>query len=169
MQAQHICDTLTWLPAKIPMPSASSIDHILAGIANIAHALKHPLPNTPLAPLADSQSAALCKIMEVINGTIPTALAKTTHLQPATTAPAPPLRVQSPIAIVALTPDTQEAILIPPDDDDDAALRVEPTPPWEPSPTIIPPDNDDVTTPQSNHTHPTPPLPAQFSQLAWHP
>jgi len=169
-QAQCICDTLTWLPTKIPMPSASSVNHILAGIVDIAHALKHPSPNSPLAPLADSQSTALRKIMELINSAAPTALAKTPRRQPVTiaTATTPPLRVQAPIAIVTLTPDTQEAILIPPDDDNAAALRVEPTPPREPSPTIIPPD-DDVTVPRNNRTHRTPPPPAQRSQPAQHP
>jgi len=48
-RAQHICDTLTWLPTKIHMPSASSIDHILAGIANIAHAsnIRHQTHHWP--------------------------------------------------------------------------------------------------------------------------
>jgi len=134
------------------MPSASSIDHILASIADIAHALKHLSPNSPLAMLADSQSAALRKIMEVINSAVPTSPTKTPCLQPKTTAAAPPLRVKSPTATVTHTPDAQEPILIPPDDNDDAALRVEPMPPQVPGPTIIPLDDDDVTVPQSNHT-----------------
>jgi len=66
------------------MPSASSVNHIMASIAEIAHALKHLLPNSSLASLADSQSTALHKIMEVINGAVPTAPTKTTPLEPAT-------------------------------------------------------------------------------------
>jgi len=49
-QAQCIANTIVWLPSKIPMPMASSTDYIKAGIANIAHALQFPLPNSPLHP-----------------------------------------------------------------------------------------------------------------------
>jgi len=54
-QAQCIADTIVWLPSKVPMPMASSTDYIKAGIANIAHALQFPSPNSPLAPSATAK------------------------------------------------------------------------------------------------------------------
>jgi len=56
---QCICDTLTWLPTKVPMPTASSIDLVLlAGIQDITTALQNPSANSPLAPLQPKCSAA---------------------------------------------------------------------------------------------------------------
>ncbi len=69
-QAQHIANTITWLPSKIPMPTASSADYIKADIANIAHALQFPSPNLPLAPLYDSQVKALQQLMIILHGTV---------------------------------------------------------------------------------------------------
>jgi len=59
MWAQWICDTLMWLLTKLPMPTASSIDLVLAGIQDISSALQNPSPNSPLALLTDSQGAVL--------------------------------------------------------------------------------------------------------------
>jgi len=67
-QAQRITDTLTWLPSKIPMPTTSSLDYIQAGIADILHALLNPSPNSPLAPLTDSQTLALKTLMLILHG-----------------------------------------------------------------------------------------------------
>jgi len=59
MHAQCICTTLTWLPTKVPMPTASSIDLVLlAGIQDITTALQNPSANSPLAPLQPKCSAA---------------------------------------------------------------------------------------------------------------
>jgi len=64
-----ICNTLTWLPTKCPMPMASSINLILAGITHITMALCHPSVNSPLAPLTSSQSNALQQLMVILHGT----------------------------------------------------------------------------------------------------
>jgi hypothetical protein len=53
-RATRICNTLAWFPTKVTMPIASSNDLILAGIGDIAQALHHPSPGSPLAPLTDS-------------------------------------------------------------------------------------------------------------------
>ncbi len=58
MHAQCICNMLMWLPTKVPMPTASSIDLVLARIQDIATALQNPSANSLLAPLTDSQGAA---------------------------------------------------------------------------------------------------------------
>jgi len=68
-KAQRITDTLVWLPSKIPMPTTSSIDYILSGMADIIHTLQHPSPNSPLALLTDSQTKALQLLMLILHGT----------------------------------------------------------------------------------------------------
>jgi len=68
-RAQCITNTIAWFPSKIPMLTTSSIDYIKAGIANIVHALQCPLPNSPLAPLSDSQSKALQLLMLILHST----------------------------------------------------------------------------------------------------
>jgi len=50
------------------MPTTSSIDYINAGIADILHALQNLLPNSPLAPLTDSQSLTLKTLMLILHG-----------------------------------------------------------------------------------------------------
>jgi len=42
-QAQHICDTLTWVPHHTPMPNATTSDYIIVGLQDIATAhTQHP-------------------------------------------------------------------------------------------------------------------------------
>jgi len=155
MWAQCICDTLTWLPTKIPMPSTTSMDHILAGIAEIALALKKPSPNLPLALLTDSQSTALHTLMIVLHNTVlPSAIPAMPHKL--LTAQATPLRVPPTSETTLPTPATPVPHYIPLDDDSPAALRVPPEPitllvPAPPSGLVlIPPDHDDATAPTSN-------------------
>jgi len=69
MCAQCICNMLTWLPTKVPLPTASSIDLILAGIHDIAMALHNPSVNSLLALLTNSQSAVLQQLMTILHGT----------------------------------------------------------------------------------------------------
>jgi len=49
---------------------ASSLDLLLAGIANVTTALHNPPANSPLTPLSNSQSAALQQLMTILHGTI---------------------------------------------------------------------------------------------------
>ena len=65
-RATRICDTLAWFPTKVTMPIASSNDLILAGIADILHALRNPSPGSPLAPLTDSLHEALLQLTHVL-------------------------------------------------------------------------------------------------------
>jgi len=57
--AQCIADTIAWLPSSIPIPTASSLDCIRAGIADIVQALQQQPPTPALAHLTDSQVKAL--------------------------------------------------------------------------------------------------------------
>ncbi len=64
------------------MPMASSADYIIAGIHDIAQALRKPSANSPLAPLADNHVAALRDLMDLLH--------RSTKVMPSD---APPLRV----------------------------------------------------------------------------
>ncbi|KAI2498398.1 hypothetical protein MHU86_16095 [Fragilaria crotonensis] len=65
-RATRVCDTLSWFPTKVTMPLASSNDLILAGIHDILHALHHPSPASPLAPLTDSHHRALIELTSIL-------------------------------------------------------------------------------------------------------
>jgi hypothetical protein len=89
-RAERTSDTVSWSPTKIPMPLASSTDLILAGIANIHHALTHPSPGSALAPTTDSQVAALTHLTGLL-----TSLCKPTDVPPPGLSKQP-LRVPNP-------------------------------------------------------------------------
>jgi len=63
----RICNTITWFPSHLRMPAASSTDYILAGIADIVHALQSPMANTPFALLSDSHTKALHLLMDILH------------------------------------------------------------------------------------------------------
>jgi len=76
------------------MPAASSMDYILAGIADIVHALQSPMANTPFAPLSDSHTKALHLLMDILHVHVTTdpvttdalrVAAKNMELEPVTT------------------------------------------------------------------------------------
>jgi len=90
------------LPTKVPMPTASSIDLVVAGIQGITNALQNPLANSPLAPLNDSQGTALQQLMVILQGTtkmnmpplpVPASTVSALRVPLITTAPAAHLRV----------------------------------------------------------------------------
>jgi len=66
--AQCICDTLTWLPSTVTVPTATMVNYILAGITDFTNALQKPPPNSPLEPLTKSQVMALEQLMVVLHG-----------------------------------------------------------------------------------------------------
>ena len=124
-RATRVCDTMTWFPTKAPMPIASSNDLILAGVQDILHALHHPSPGYPLAPLTDSHHAILTQLTSVITSIAePTRMpaADLTDLTSSTTDPA--LRVVPIVPIPA--PPLIEASATPviPPVSHDAPLRV---------------------------------------------
>ncbi len=88
-QALQIADTVTWMPTKIGMPTPSSTDMLVAALRDIAHALKHPSVNPPLAPLTSSHCANLRTLMAVIHGTLPSV-------------ELPPVMASSPAAVTPL-------------------------------------------------------------------
>ena len=69
-RATRICDMLTWLPTKLVMPIASSTNRILSGIDAILHALQHPSPASPLAPLTATRHDALLRLTDILTAVI---------------------------------------------------------------------------------------------------
>lgn len=67
----RICNTVSWFPTEVTVPSAWSTDMILAGMRDILHALHNPSPNSPLAPLTDSHAGALKQLMSILHGVTP--------------------------------------------------------------------------------------------------
>jgi len=65
---QCICDTLTWLPANVPIPDTLASDYIIAGLHDIMQALCHPPKYSPLAPLTTNQVDALEQFMTILHG-----------------------------------------------------------------------------------------------------
>jgi hypothetical protein len=67
---ERICNTISWFPAKVTMPLASSTDLVMAGIQDIIQALQNPTANSPLAPRTDSQVQALQDLTSLLTGII---------------------------------------------------------------------------------------------------
>ena len=145
-RATRICDTLTWLPTKLPMPVASSADRILAGIAAILHALQHPSPASPMAPLTATHHDAVIRLTDLLTAVVtptPTAIDSsviassvpiTSVLHRSEPIPANPL----PTPPVGHTPHTTEdppLRVVIPNSPDDASLRV---PSVSPAPSATP-------------------------------
>jgi hypothetical protein len=57
--SERIADTVVWFPTKVSMPKSSSTDAAIAAAQDLTSALLHPSPASPLAPISDSQHAAL--------------------------------------------------------------------------------------------------------------
>jgi hypothetical protein len=93
---ERVANTLAWFLTQVTMPLASSTDLILAGIKDILAALHNPTPNSPLAPLTDSEVAALTTLTSVLTNKLTPA----PHLEPATNpSPAqPPVNQPDPAA-----------------------------------------------------------------------
>jgi hypothetical protein len=47
-QMERVCDTLTWFPTKVKLPTVTNSDLILTGIQDIINALTNPLPDNSL-------------------------------------------------------------------------------------------------------------------------
>jgi len=140
-RAQRICDTLTWIPDQITMPTASSADYIIAGIHDIAQALRKPSANSPLAPLADNHVAALRDLMDLLHGS-------TKDTQP----DAPPLRV-GPSTPLPLPRQREPPLRV-------ALPATSPTPDPNCTATTGAVRNDETTSNQHNTRAPTPAPPA---------
>ena len=67
---ERVCDTLRWHPARVRLPASSSTDTIILCLKDIAAALRHPAPRSPLAPLTDAQNKALRDIVTILNNNV---------------------------------------------------------------------------------------------------
>jgi hypothetical protein len=90
------------------MPFASSIDLIITSTNDILQALQNPTANSPLAPLANSKVDVLRHLSNILSQRKIAPIAATPALRVATpaTAPAPGLRVISPVTPITPKPNT---------------------------------------------------------------
>jgi hypothetical protein len=65
--SKRILDTLTWFPSLVKMPSTSSRDTIVATAHDLAHALAHPSPASPLSPLSVHERKALSQVSDIFS------------------------------------------------------------------------------------------------------
>jgi hypothetical protein len=65
-KAERVCDTLSWFPTKVQIPTASSADTIQACLQQIVVCLQNPAAGSPLAPLTNTHVEALSTIQRLI-------------------------------------------------------------------------------------------------------
>jgi hypothetical protein len=65
-KAERVCDTISWFPTKVQIPTASSADTIQACLEQIVVCLQNPAAGSPLAPLANTHIEALQTIQRLI-------------------------------------------------------------------------------------------------------
>ena len=120
-QAIRITDTVEWLPDRLPIPTPSTDDLVIAGIHDIKYALLHPSAHSTLQPLQPSTVAALHALNNILHNVVipPAATIAPQATSPTDASPghsAAPLRVPTIIAPASLSTDTP------------APLRVDPIP-----------------------------------------
>jgi hypothetical protein len=121
-RAERICDTVTWFPSKVTIPASLSTGIIMSSLHDIVHALKHPAPASPLAPMTDTHTQALVTLTKLL----------TSLCQPTTKPePVPTLRVATPDAP---TPSPAPVVVPHPTD----APTTSPAPDVGPQPTDAP-------------------------------
>ena len=93
---ERVCDTLRWHPARVRLPASSSTDTIILCLKDIAAALRHPAPRSPLAPLTDAQNKALRDIVTILNNNVGGSVTfdSTTRLPTLTLRPPTPYEVR---------------------------------------------------------------------------
>jgi hypothetical protein len=133
-QSMRITDTVSWLPAKIPMPTPSSNDIIVAGIADIVHALHNPTVGSTIAPLTPRHVEALRTLTDILHSTASSSATSPPTTSPAeNTLPTGTQPVTPPVAPVVL-PLRVDNIITPHIADTLLPLRVEQATVTEPSP-----------------------------------
>jgi hypothetical protein len=65
--AERVADTLACFPTATVVPIHSSTDLIMAAAQDLTHALLHPVPSSPLSPLADSQRHRLLQLADIFH------------------------------------------------------------------------------------------------------
>jgi len=64
---ERIADTLTWLPEKLKLPTASAAEIIASATTDILHALQQPNTGNPFAPLNDTETETLKQITMILH------------------------------------------------------------------------------------------------------
>ena len=145
-QAERVSDTVEWFPHEVKMPTASTLELLLAATKDILKCLEQPTHNSPLHPLTDSEQESLKTLTNIFQNNLPTQQNQNTD---PTTHPTPVLRVDDTTPVDTTPTLRVEATtpIIPAQ-----SLRVEPT---TPAVEAASPSNNPVTPhPTSQRIHP---------------
>jgi hypothetical protein len=117
--SERISDTLTWFPSQVKMPSTSSRDTIVAAAHDLAHALAHPSPASPLSPLLVHEREALSQLSDIfskaanpVDSSLP--VAPTATLSPPTASTSSPRQVRFRDPVTESLPRVPTATAAPP-------------------------------------------------------
>jgi len=69
-RAERICDTISWFPTQVKMPTPSTDDLILASLLDIHSAITHPAPTSPVSVLADTHAEELTTIANILSNIV---------------------------------------------------------------------------------------------------
>ena len=64
-QAERVSDTVEWFPHEVKMPTASTLELLLATTKDILKCLEQPTHNSPLHPLTDSERDSLKTLTKI--------------------------------------------------------------------------------------------------------
>lgn len=87
-RSTRICDTVSWFPTKVALPTNSSADIIATSLQDIVHVLANPTSRSPVNPLPHTHKAALQQLLDIMLVPLPDATSTKCS-------PVPSLRVQS--------------------------------------------------------------------------
>ena len=144
-QAVRITDTIAWFPDRLPVPTPSTDELILAGIHAIHQALIHPTADSTIAPLAPATLTALQNINAILHQVAAPTQVAPVLVPPRDDAPlssvsvqiAAPLRVPT-VPVIAPTP---TPVSLPPPVPVSVPVPESPVPDTTPAPlrVVIPP------------------------------
>jgi hypothetical protein len=65
--AERIADMLAWFPTDTTMPFKASVETAIVATIDLANALRHPSPASPMCPVSDSQCAQLQQLADIFH------------------------------------------------------------------------------------------------------
>jgi Reverse transcriptase (RNA-dependent DNA polymerase) len=137
-RAVRICDTITWMPTRVPMPTPSSHDVISEHLREIVNLLQKPLSHVHLQPLSETHLHAIETLASIFPAepTKPVETPEKDAPPPPTHAPVrpdPPIPMPVPVPSPTPTPRVGTTDQLPP-----PPPRVALPAPAEPSPAASP-------------------------------
>jgi len=69
-RSERICDTVSWFPKQIKMPTPSTNELILASLNDIKKALTNPATRAPVPPIDDTQASQLKQLTDLLTNMV---------------------------------------------------------------------------------------------------